>query len=167
MGLGSVLAAGVQVPDVTLALATRQGNHILNFYCCNSATPGDVLAVQTLLERYGKAKPRPGQHPSPAYNCHGLTFGARRTQIKDGAEVAKILREDGYRKLGDEVLYPGDIAIYTKEGEISHSGIVMMIERSGKPWLLSKWGRFHEAMHTPDECPYAKEAHVSYYRLER
>lgn len=152
--------------DVSLALATRKKNNIPNFHCPRSADPGDHNRVRDFIAEYPDVKHRPNAKASLGYNCHGLTFGARRTGITDSADVAKILKDDGYRVLQDsERIWFGDVAIYLEQGEITHSGIVVFVEPNGTPWILSKWGRYHEAVHKPLDCPY-RSGGVKYYRLE-
>ena len=51
--------------------------------------------------------------PTGIYNCHGLAFASRRTQICEPSEVQKIIREDGYRLIDRrEDVQPGDIILY-------------------------------------------------------
>lgn len=106
--------------------------------------------------------------PDPVYNCHGLTFASRRTGIDRSDMVHKILSEDGYKKIDniDDVL-PGDIVIYYGEnGDIEHSGIVVTkpVGIIKRPWIVSKWGDYKEAIHYIDDCPYDGR-NVEYYRV--
>jgi hypothetical protein len=152
--------------DVRLALETRRGRSIENFYHSGPSQAGDRLRVRDFVDQYRQARHRPGITPSRGYNCHGLTFGARRTGINSPEEVLKIIADDGYRLLAiSDGLFPGDIAIYVREGEITHSGIVIWIENNA-PWILSKWGSYHEAVHRPQDCPY-NDGNVTFYRLEQ
>jgi hypothetical protein len=155
--------------DVRLGLETRRSSPIENYYHSGPAQAGDRQRVRDFVTEYPDAHHRHGLNPSRGYNCHGMTFGARRTGINLPTEIEKILREDGYRPLNivTDELFPGDIAIYRREGEITHSGLIMWIERGNTPWILSKWGpAYHEAVHRPLDCPY-NDAHVSYYRLDQ
>lgn len=154
-----------ETADVALALSTRKGTAIKNYHCPKFPEDGDCLQVSDWKQKYRDVTHRPSP-PSPGYNCHGLTFGSRRTGINEPSEILRILKEDGYRSLGDsEKIYPGDIAIYIQDGEITHSGIVVWVP--GKtPLILSKWGRYHEAIHKPWDCPY-NGANVTYHRLDR
>ncbi len=54
--------------------------------------------------------------PCNTYNCHGLTFAARRTWIHEPSELLKILEDDDYEEVTNGIL-PGDIAIYIHEGD--------------------------------------------------
>jgi hypothetical protein len=152
--------------NVSLQLETRKQQAIGNNYFRGRSEAGDSLRIADFRQQYPNAKHRP-VGPSRAYNCHGLTFGARRTGINSPSEINKILSDDGYRRLEfSEVVHPGDIAIYIKEAEISHSGMVVWVTERQLPWILSKWGIYHEVVHTPQDCPY-RDCSVTYYRLEK
>jgi hypothetical protein len=152
--------------NISLALETRKKQSIVNSYYRGKSEAGDKLRITRFLEQFPNVKHRP-VGPSRAYNCHGLTFGSRRTGINLPEEVNKIIDDDGYRRLDiSERLFPGDIAIYVKENEISHSGLVVWVTDQHTPWILSKWGIYHEAVHMPLDCPY-HDCVVIYYRLER
>jgi hypothetical protein len=108
---------------------------------------------------------------SYGYNCHGLTFAARRTQIFSAAEVRRILREDGYVRVASETeALAGDIIIYLSQvGDIEHSGIVTeILEGTLLPTMkvLSKWGAAHEVVHALRDCPYTG-GNLEFYRLEK
>ena len=136
-----------------LALQTRRGGAIENLM--NPAEPyaGVHKQVEDLKVRYGQAIHR-DVGPSFRYNCHGLTFAARRTGISDPAQVQQILNDDGYRRLElGEAPTPGDIAIYWEQGDIVHSGVVVG-QRDQTPLVLGKWGDCHEAVHPVYHCPY-------------
>lgn len=152
-----------RMADVQLALSTRAGNAIHNNYSNTPCTDGDRIACDGEAAKYPSALRRP-VGPTNAFNCHGLTFAARRTQIVQTSAINQILQEDGYRKLDVREIIPGDIALYVKDGEIQHSGIVLNIS-SGMPWILSKWGQLQEAIHKPTDCPY-HACNVVYYRLD-
>ncbi len=110
--------------------------------------------------KYPNGRHRP-VGPSAQYNCHGLTFGSRRTKIPS-SQVEKILDEDDYKEICLEEVLPGDVVVYRKDGDIEHSGVVV----AGFPevWILGKWGQIHEVVHRIQECPY-QEAYPSFYRI--
>lgn len=149
--------------DIRLALATRAEQDIDNIYSLKACSAGDRLACREEAKKYPASIPRP-VGPTNAFNCHGLTFAARRTQIPNSASVAQIIKEDGYRELAPPEILPGDIAVYWKDGEIAHSGVVMYIV-NGVTWVLSKWGQLHEAIHRTLDCPYSN-CNVVFYRLD-
>ena len=72
-------------------------------------------------------------------------------------------RRGRYERIKPEAVIAGDIAIYYKDGDVEHSGIVVEVE-NGVPWILSKWGPAHEVIHMPVDCEYNFED-VRYYRV--
>jgi hypothetical protein len=74
------------------------------------------------------------------YNCHGLTFGSRRASVLNSS-IGTIIADDSYNEVEEEDVRPGDCVIYrSDQGEAQHSGIVLSIDPSGTPLVLSKWG---------------------------
>lgn len=152
----------------SLRLDTRQKNHIDNSLDRSAPTPGALLQAADFQRQYATARHRPTPVCS-TYNCHGLTFAARRTGISDPAVIQKILREDGYQIIADRsAVLPGDIAIYlnSSNNDLEHSGLVVEADSSGLLGLriLSKWGSAHEVIHNIGNCPY-DATHVIFYRL--
>jgi hypothetical protein len=148
-----------------LALQTRKGGTIDNCMNPSEVYAGVQLQINDLKLAYHEATHR-DVGPSFRYNCHGLTFAARRTGIDKPAQIQRILNDDGYRRLDlSEIPSAGDIAIYREDGDIVHSGIVVAI-KNRVPWVLGKWGDCHEVIHAALYCPYHK-AIVSYYRMMR
>ena len=118
---------------------------------------GEQLGRFTAAERLGEA--------CPVYNCHGLTFASRRTQVT--AAVTPILGEDGFEKVEERNAQVGDIVIYADaRGAVIHSGFVVGTDRveivqGSKPTIIpriwSKWGKGHEWVHPVGECPYLQD----------
>lgn len=153
---------------ICLALDTCKMNPISNFQV-NHLTRLDWHSAGENRERYRHTSAVFVGSPSPLYNCHGLTFASKRTQV-DGstATIHWILREDDFEELppgsnpqtGDVVIY------YDDAGEVVHSGIVMSIaEGAGLriPKVWSKWGKSHEVVHALYDCPYSPN--VRYFRM--
>lgn len=94
------------------------------------------------------------------YNCVGMVVASRRTWV-DPADLLRVLREDGHRKLkGPEDTEPGDIIIYHDEnGEPCHVGLVvrknLLLGRGPEDLLtvLSKWGADGEYIHGASRVP--------------
>lgn len=153
--------------QVTLHLHTRQQKQIDNVHDTDVPTPGELLEAHDLKGKYIAATHRPTA-VSYTYNCHGLTFGSRRTQIIDPAEIRRILTEDGYQKIDRANILAGDIVVYVgPDGDIEHSGVVMDVDKSMLipiPKVLSKWGVAHEVVHRLADCPYAS-TNVEFYRV--
>jgi len=162
-----------------LGLQTRLCNDISNEINRERAQDGVQLAVDRLMQQHPDAIPRT-TNPSLKYNCHGLTFGARRTNIGEEG-VTTIFKDDEYQEIDRAHVMPGDIAVYrSKENsEVQHSGIVTGEPRASPkriltsdkatdalvgPWIVSKWGECHEALHRLYDCPYP-DAEVKFYRV--
>jgi hypothetical protein len=100
----------------------------------------------------------------PVYNCHGLTFGSRRTSVFSSALF--ILKEDGFQEIPERDTQVGDIVVYfDSHGSESHTGIVigeeylalddLLSPKRGKlPLIWSKWGKGFEVVHCLGNCPY-------------
>ncbi len=109
---------------------------------------------------------------SPVYNCHGLTFAGRRTNVSDSASITTILKDDGFHEIPLLDILPGDVILYlTAEGEAEHSGVVAEVKpadgrgRLPEIWIFSKWGAGSEALHRVYECPY-NQSKVKYFRVK-
>lgn len=147
-----------------LALETRLKSGIDNELNRNAIPAGFEFQVEAYKTQYPHACHRPVE-PCWTYNCHGLTFGTRRTWIKDPAEVAKILTEDDYQEIAVQDVIVGDIAVYYSDGDATHSGNVVGQSAAG-PRILSKWAFLHEVVHSVTECPY-DAGNVVYYRMTK
>jgi hypothetical protein len=155
-----------------LALATRLKNNIANSIDRRPVWDGMHLAIKKYKEDYPDACHRP-VGPSIMYNCHGLTFAARRSNISDSQQVRDILRDDGYKEVVSNAnVLAGDIVIYEHEGDISHSGIVVQVDPASGGglfpviYVLSKWGHAHEVIHEVRYSPY-KDIRPKFFRLHQ
>lgn len=151
-----------------LALDTRCERQVENEIYRGTAPAGDVLQVEGLRRQYRSCVHRP-VGPSRKYNCHGLSFAARRTCIIGSVEVKKIISDDEYEEVPAGEVLPGDTVVYYKDGDAEHSGIIVSTT-SGQgilriPLILSKWGKCHEVVHKLGECPYYSGS-VVYYRMK-
>jgi hypothetical protein len=158
------MAVGLILMRDQLRLDTRQKAPIANSLDRRAPTPGEIQQAADYRGRYSSATHRPTR-ACHTYNCHGLTFASRRTGISDGAEVQKILTDDGYQQVQYRDVSPGDIVIYVSvdTNEIEHSGIIVQVDNYG-PKVLSKWGYCHEVIHRLGECEY-DATHVRFYRM--
>ena len=140
-----------------LALHTRQLTQIENDHVQSAPTAGQQMEAASVQAKYPLAVPRPTE-VTFGYNCHGLTFAARRTEIFSSSEVRRILQEDGYVRLGNlSDVVAGDIVLYIgDDGGIEHSGLVVECPAllPKIPRVLSKWGLGREFIHPFNYCPY-------------
>ena len=152
-----------------LALQTRLANDILNEF--DPAEPGerDQNVCKKWRDTYKNAIRRTDM-PSYGYNCHGLAFAARRTQVWNSVDVQHMISEDGYHEVTRVQALPGDVAIYSslETREIEHSAIVIEPVKDATdltgPRVISKWGPCEEYIHLYAECPYTP-AEVKFYRM--
>lgn len=107
--------------------------------------------------------------PTAIYNCHGLVFASRRTGIFEVEEIYKILKEDNYTEVNPNDVLPGDIVLYfSVDGDIEHSGVVVSAPDTitRLPKIYSKWGKYCEAVHYANICPY-ECTNLKYYRTDK
>ena len=103
------------------------------------------------------------------YNCHGLTFGSRRTCIEDATSIPKILEDDSYRPVDSLSVLPGDVILYfdQHDGTVSHSGIVTEVTNifPKSMRIISKWGvNGAEFLHWAHKSPYGTD--YRFYRVD-
>jgi hypothetical protein len=162
-----------QNPNTQIPLYTRRGNKIDNIQGWE-LSHFQWSQLKTNLNRFGppfvKFLSKDG---CPVYNCHGLTFGSRRTSVEaTNLMINRILDDDGFDEVTMKEVQEGDVIIYADEdGEIQHSGIVVeMMEFAGFdasiPRVWSKWGHGQETVHHFQSMPY-KNVTPKYYRMRR
>lgn len=147
---------------VELKLETRKQRSVGNIFDNSKPAAGLQIEVDEYRRKYVAATHRTTA-PCLSYNCHGLTFAARRAAIFDPKEVAKILADDSYQSIQRSDVLPGDIVVYHKDGDIEHSGLVVGKELFNLR-ILSKWGYAHEVVHFLSDCPY-NAANVTFHRI--
>jgi hypothetical protein len=149
-----------------LALDTSCANPIDNERIYE-ISPHDANLFRRFDKDYGATVERRCD-PTPIYNCHGLTFGSRRTGIFESKILHQILTEDGYVEIDKDAVLEGDIILYFDDsGDFEHSGIVISRPKPdnlGIPLVCSKWGKYAEVLHWGNNCPY-NFSNVKYFRL--
>jgi hypothetical protein len=140
------------------------GNNIQNWQGERVPTLQDKKDDEDLAREHPLAIRRTG--PTPFYNCHGLTFAARRTWVP---RVDGVLKDDDYVPVREAETLPGDVAVYfaLDTGEVDHSGVVVQ-EASGTPpvaKVCSKWGGAGEFVHATMDAPY-QDTIVKFYRVK-
>jgi hypothetical protein len=164
----TTISNGRDTPNTKIVLQTRLGSDVDNLQGWEMQH-FEWEQVKTHLNRF---KPPfvifLGASASPVYNCHGLTFGSRRTAVKASNElINRILVEDGFEQVPQAKARQGDVVIYIDdEGEIQHSGIVVEVLQPGVTRVWSKWGRGLEAVHHFGTMPYDNVV-TKYYRMCR
>lgn len=157
------------LPGREINLESYLGNAIANWIDADPA-PGYVqLARQAhgiLLAAVREVGP-----PSGRYNCHGLVFGSRRTNIpppgQDSADLLnQILQEDQYSLIPEDNVREGDVAVWRRAQDIDHTGIVAYVQREAPRTIFvwSMWGNLGEFFHRIGLTPY-NDCTVEYWRL--
>ena len=153
----------------SINMTTAANRHIVNEQSYARMT---ALRIQQLRDAYLQDFPNNIERtmtPTGVYNCHGLLFASRRTQI-DGKSIRPILHDDKYIRINrkDDVKI-GDIVLFVApDGDIEHSAIVVVPPSesiTGMPKVFSKWGPFTEFIHYANFSPY-DVTNLEYWRVE-
>jgi hypothetical protein len=148
-----------------ITLQTKSGNCVANEQCDISGW--ERAQFEEIERRWPLGETR--CDPTGIFNCHGLTFAARRTSVSDPNEVRKILDHDGYEAVEEADLLPGDIILYRGDkGDIEHSGMIVNVPDNnfGIPKIISKWGKFKEFVHMANQCPY-NYFNITFHRIKK
>lgn len=161
--MGRILLPG-RSEETSIRVQTRQGTDVPN-YRVHEYTAFEQNTFQDYERGFQTVIWR--TEAIPSYNCHGLTFASRRTSIQETASILLILREDGYSEVGRNEVLPGDIVLYyATGGDIEHSGIVVEVAETPRMFrVVSKWGKYKEALHWESECPYSA-TNMRYFRVK-
>ncbi len=102
------------------------------------------------------------QSATDVSNCHGWVFAAGRFWV-GGLTVESILADNGYAPTSEP--RAGDLIVYRKQGELTHSGVVRSVG-NGIPVLVeSKWGWMGVYLHAADDSCYGRD--YKFYRSPR
>jgi hypothetical protein len=149
----------------SIALQTRQKWDIPNSQSFEVSFR-DEVDLREFKRRYPHTLFRTGA--IPIYNCHGLTFAARRSCISETTAIQRIVSDDHYELVSQKEVQPGDIILYVSadDGDIEHSGIVIEPPNDPlfQPRVWSKWGFGAEVIHYAGQCPY-DFSQPRYYRI--
>lgn len=153
-------------PGRTIDLATYTGEPVPNEIDADPS-PGYVKLFEQGFPKFANLEVT-GQ-PTGRYNCHGFTFGNRRTWIDRPdlpVDIDAILIADRYARVEGDIRV-GDLAIYRRNGSIVHSGVVTHVEPLGQeriPSIRSKWGAAYEMLHHPNTLAEPYDV-LEYWRL--
>lgn len=109
-------------PAVGIELATVLNHPIPNIQILELSLD-ERRQAQDYHRRFGSSV-EPRGAACAQYNCHGMTFASRRTNVTLDEAVELIIEDDNYVKIDDGSIKPGDVALYFKGGRVEHSGIV-------------------------------------------
>ncbi len=170
----SVLMPDVSLPQGSwritheIVTETRRGNSISNEQQFLFA-PQEQNAARDLRAKFPAPTFVHRTSPNPIYNCHGMTFAARRTAIFESETVRQIIADDCYESVAALDVLPGDVVLYVSDdSDVEHSGIVIRSPRGLEPPLIcSKWGKAGEIIHPVNRSPYTTTVTYEYYRVTR
>jgi hypothetical protein len=100
--------------------------------------------------------------PHSVANCHGWIFLGGKFGI-ESSEIPAVLADNGYAEV--EEPRQGDLAMYCKDAEITHSGLVRSVDGRGAILIESKWGPFGVYLHAPEAVPFG--GRCAFYRSPR
>lgn len=167
--MSDAAASPLRLQRASIRLDTRLGSPIANNLDRTACSPGIIAQCGEYARKYPSARRRPTE-PTAVYNCHGMTFGSRRTGISNPATVRKILAEDDYVSVESANVCVGDVVAYLEDGDISHSGVVVELRQSALGlkaiWVMSKWGDLPEYIHELRHCPYPAQS-IEFWRIVR
>jgi hypothetical protein len=105
--------------------------------------------------------------PSGYYNCHGLTFASRRTNIEEPDDIWHILNDDGYIPIPFNEARPGDVLVYFKDGVINHTAIIVSEPDPflKVPMVIAKFSSGPEAICAANACPEYNLVDAKVYRV--
>lgn len=154
-------------PDQGIIVETRTRTRIANVQ--DKTLPYDkIMQSAATVEKYVQGTTVLINGASGYYNCMGLVFGSRRTQICELDSVWSILEDDGYSEIPDEMLAKvGDVAIYVRGPKCEHVGLVVAeakLPYHASPRILSKLGYSIEIVHDAHASPY-NDCERRYYRV--
>ena len=152
------------VSNDELSLETSKHRQVKN--CTRSAviTTGDLATAKAvargLQEKYTTVVWKTLVDIS--HNCHGLTFGSKRTCIDRPSEIQKILDDDNYSEIDIQNSLGGDVIVYYMFDRAEHTGLVLGRGSSPfNPIVLSKWGLGGpEVIHNAHDSEYGVEIKI-------
>jgi len=150
----ALLSSSGTPPHTSIELRTRLNNRIDNLqpWHYSSFEWNQLDADLAKYEMLGAIRV---SGPCPVYNCHGLTFASRRTQVGEtpAVNIARILEDDGFVEVPEPQARPGDVVVYYDEtGIVQHSGLVIGRAEMNVPKIWSKWGKGYEWVHPLGIC---------------
>lgn len=96
------------------------------------------------------------------YNCHSFAHANRHAWFN---EITQFLRDD-YSQFTPGTLRVGDVVVYVKNGELTHSGVITQLNNNRPTEIRSKWGAWPEVVHPPERVP-VDYGSITYYLRRR
>lgn len=148
----SILGEGGSKDPNSLELFTKKRTRITNDQ--RMEKPAVALKAARDLFKKKEGSKLKFRSISNTYNCMGLVWASRRTNIYDFNQLEKILHDDEYDEVKKiEEVMVGDILVYYDRHDIpNHIGIVVvhtpkLMSSNYDTWIMSKWGSDGEYIH--------------------
>jgi hypothetical protein len=139
---------------------TSKGNTAPDFHLqSGESTPTQITQFKNYVEtQFNPAKVV--RDATASYNCHAFAHANRHAWFN---EITKFL-EDDYYQFTPGQLRVGDVCVYVKGGELSHSAVITVLAGNTIVELRSKWGQMPEVLHGPTNVPDVYGSIVYYLR---
>ena len=159
-------------PGRSIELQTYLKNPISNSIDVDSTAAAVNLARQPFLGLINGHGVRQVGQATGRYNCHGLTFATRRTNIPAaGYEgmglIDRILADDQYVLVPEANTHEGDLVIWRNGKDVDHTGIIVLIDQAAllrTVFVWSMWGGLGEFVHRVPLTPY-RDCAIEYWGL--
>lgn len=143
--------SGWEIPQLEFSLLIEH-NRWQNEFFVRNRTDSLLRALERREKRIIKIR----SISDYMYNCVGMIFASRRAWIETN-HLYELLRQDGYNKVTEREIVPGDLVVYTSNEVPTHVGLIMTILSRGSNLenliILSKWGKEAEILHRVDVVP--------------
>jgi len=161
------------LPQRAIPLTTYLGpGHEIPNHIDLDPTPGVIALTRkphaALLAAIGVRRTGP---PTGRYNCHGLVFASRRTNIPPAGSdsnglIDRILADDQFAQVTEQQAQEGDIVLWRRDREVDHTGVICFVDTQPIRilWAWSMWGGLGEFVHRVPLSPYDGCVH-EYWRL--
>lgn len=141
---------------------TSKGTTVPHFHHTGADGPyNDREALKRLVEQDYPPSKVVGD-ATDRYNCHGYAHAASHAWFEDVA----IFLQDDYEQFTPGTLQLGDIVVYEKDGERTHSGVITALHENKAVEIRSKWGAWPLVRHLPDIVP-EEYGGIRYYLRKR
>lgn len=172
MGLRAMLTGMINPePGRAIALETHLGEPIPNWIDADMTLGMVAFARQQYAQLLNNAGVRQVGPSTGRYNCHGLVFASRRTNVPPAGVgstglIDRVLQEDQFFRVAEADAKEGDLVVWRQQDEVDHTGIVCHLERHPIRVLFvwSMWGGLGEFVHRLPLTPY-NDCSIEFWRL--
>jgi len=139
------------LPVSQCAARTDRGRTVELFHFAIHTSTEEVERFMRVTEAFQQQAIRL-RDADPKANCHGWVFTGGAYGVRD-SDVRLILEDNGYTLTSDP--RDGDLALYSQNGQLTHSGLARRPVPHGPILVESKWGPFGLYLHPPEKQPFS------------